>query len=84
MKPVKLTIDDKCDYVSAGKVLNQISQYLSAEDDFKDTLEVFVDADIYDVKIDSQETQVKVYIKTKKTFDEVFDTSLDNINISKK
>ncbi len=76
MKPIKLTIDEPRDYIAVGLVLNEIKDYLEPKEDisdFKKTISVDVGADVYAVTIESQDRQIKVHIRAKQTFDDIFE-----------
>ena len=76
MKPIKLTIDEPRDYIAVGLVLNEIKDYLEPKEDtpdFKKTILVNVEADVYEVTIESQDRQIKVHVRAKQTFDDIFE-----------
>lgn len=74
MKPIKLIVDEGCDYVKVGMVLNEFLEELENPESLKegkDDYEVQVGLDFYLVEVDNQQRQIKVRVKSKKTFDEV-------------
>lgn len=79
MKPIKLTIDEPRDYIAVGLVLNEIKDYLNLtdnDDGLKETKEISIGADLYTVKIENQDRQIKINISAKQTFDDVYNACM--------